>query len=63
MASEHLGLSDEESEVEWNHEVGEEDKSRYCSFFSPIEDDPDHPYERLKVCGNCIHYIVMKERK
>jgi len=53
-----LGLSPEEAEVDWkggaNNKVEQD-----CFYFKQVEDDPEHPFKRAKVCGNCIHYIVM----
>lgn len=55
----YLGLPPEELEfVSWDHSPGEG-----CAYFTQVEDDPEHPTPRERVCGNCIYYTVLKDPK
>jgi len=56
IGTDYLGLPDDEVSTTWD--AGTPD---YCPYYCQVEDDPDHPSKRLRCCGNCTHYIVVKE--
>ena len=57
----YLGLPPEEISVTWDTKV--DDTKSACSYFQQVEEDPCRPTKRLRVCGNCIYYVVLEDKK
>ena len=55
VALDYLGVLDEECDAPPDNPVSEECKR---SYYRQKESDPDHPSVLLKVCGNCLYWVV-----
>jgi len=58
VASDYLGLPPEECKVSFDNKPGDG-----CSYYKMKEDDPEHPSVLPRICGNCIHWVVLEESK
>lgn len=58
MASDFLGVPSKDCEV-----APDAPASKACeeNYYRQKEPDPDHPMGLLKVCGNCLYWMVVEE--
>ena len=54
----YLGLPLDKVSTSWIS--GYQKGTKYCSYYRQVEDDTDHPSERVRCCGNCTHYIIVE---
>ena len=55
VASDYLGLLPDDCDAPFDYYAE-------CIYYTQKEDDPDHPTRRIRVCGNCLHWIVVDEK-
>lgn len=55
VGADYLGLPIEACKRPYNYM-----SKALCGYYRQNEDDPDHPSELPKYCGNCIHWIVLE---
>lgn len=57
VASDYLGVPDKDCEVTPDRLASEACLENY---YTQKGDDPDHPSKLPKVCGNCLHWVVVE---